>query len=39
MLRCTYDGVPTPIPLWYKITGEGDDVVRTDISTSNPNLI
>ena len=37
-LRCTYGGVPTPIPLWYKITG-GDDAVRTDIPASDAKYV
>ena len=39
MLRCTYGGVPTPIPLWYKSTGEGDDAVRTDIPASDAKYV
>ena len=39
MLRCTYGGVPNPIPLWYKITGEGDDAVRTDIPASDAKYV
>ena len=38
-LTCTYGGVPTPIPLWYKIISEGDDAVRTNISTSDAKYV
>ena len=37
-LRCTYGGVPNPIPLWYKITG-GDGTVRTDIPASDAKYV
>ena len=38
MLRCTYGGVPIPIPLWYKSTG-GDAAVRTDIPASDAKYV
>ena len=38
MLRCTYGGVPNPIPLWYKSTG-GDAAVRTDIPASDAKYV
>ena len=36
MLRCTYGGVPTPIPLWYKGPDEESIV---DIPASNEKYV
>ena len=37
MLRCTFGGVPTPIPLWYKITGDAAN--RADIPVSDAKYV